>query len=561
MLSGNGMNPMMDQVAGPARTKHSTKAMNQGELFLQGFASDMQPDDPDKDLKTLEQALTDSQQDATRLKWICNHLSRYHEYLQAATLIQRFISPQHPNAELRLALSNNLKNAGLLAPALYPLRELAKWEDFRFIALEAEAGLRVELKQLQRAWDIYNALIASGYDASAALQKQADLAFQHCAARQLREELVNNIANDPQLVSEAGFYKAWHIELCGDIQKASACYLEHLWDYPHHSDCFIRLSALVGHQKLLQSITGHRFAEYVTDECLQSTLLRIQMSQGPVSWKDYTELTERILHSKPLSHDQALWQAQIAQDLGLQTLSRQKSLCAISFTPGDLPLLRHIICRFWMKNHSPALLLEALIEGCAELPPMGYARELLLTILYLETGNSDSAAKKGEQICEHYPYFSRPWVLQSEILRRQGSAHSALELLARCPETAKTEEVLLEGSIAELDVGNAKNALKQFKQLHLLHTTQKALNAQALCLYLLESVSQCESLLRQSLLRYQANPDAWNQLGIIARERGDYWSALRHFRRALHENPNHAPAHYNLSQLHRYTLHSRHLAE
>jgi tetratricopeptide (TPR) repeat protein len=80
-------------------------------------------------------------------------------------------------------------------------------------------------------------------------------------------------------------------------------------------------------------------------------------------------------------------------------------------------------------------------------------------------------------------------------------------------------------------------------------------------LYVLEQVRSAERLLQHAVKIHPLNPDSWNQLAIIARERGDYWRALRCLRRAIRLSPSHASAHFNLSQLHRYNPKSRHLRE
>lgn len=512
------------------------------------------------DLMDLKQALAETVQDSTRLLWICEQLGRYQEHLQAATLLQQAIPVDQPAARWRLALSHHLQQAGLPAHALRPLRELAHWQEHFDDALQREVDLRIELRQPQRSLSLLNKLIKVGIDPTQALSQKARLLFLHRGPRQLREQILNTIIGHHKLSSEAKFYTAWHLETEGNTDLARMHYLELLWDQPDNNLAFQRLSGLMDAKALICSVTGQRFIDSSSPAILHSALLNISR-QAKIPWRQLDSLADRILEYQPTSAEMAIWHAGIARQLGDAHRARQRAHCAMTLAPGDVPLLRRCISNFWVEDHSIPALVHALEHMRDNLPTLNYSLDLLLAVLHLENGRAETAIKSCTCLCEQHGYLSKPWILHLEILRRIGKPQRALEVLRQCPKIVFTEEVALERSIAILDRSGPDQALVEQKQLHLLNTSIKALNSRALALYLLEKVNSCESLLRQSLKIHPNNPDAWNQMGIIARERANYWRAMRCLRMALHQNPNHMPAHYNLSQLHHYSPKSRHLRE
>ena len=514
----------------------------------------------DPELVQLEENLAQAQRNSKTLLQSCQQLHRYREDLQAASLLETAITAEAAEPMLRLALAESLQKAGLPAQALRPLRELSRWPEHRLISLERQAELRVQLGQPDQAWKLYNTLITAGFSSAIAICRQAELAFQQHAPEQLRSAIIEGLAQQTSLSRELSLYTAWQQELRGESEHARALYLAHLWDHPGDGQAVGRLAGLMDPQSLLQSLTGKRFIENASGATLQNTMLAMDRSLV-LHWGALQDLSEILLAQAPASAETARWCGELALLLGHQQQARQLATQAIHQAPGDLVLLRYCLERFWINASGPAALLPQL-EALQEKPSgLGYSGQLLLAVLQLDSGQVEQAANTSGDLCCKHPYFCRPWVLHAEILRRRSSPQTMMQALARCPAVAQSEEIELELSIAELDLGQLREALRRLEKLRLLRATMKALNSRALCLYLLERIEACESTLRQSLQRHPHNPDAWNQLAIIARERGDYRRALRCLRKALRQNPNHAPAHYNLSQLHRYNPSSRHLKE
>lgn len=508
----------------------------------------------------LEQALTDVKQDDTNLLWICEQLGNNEEHLQAATLLQRMLPMDKPAKSHRLALSHHLAQAGLPAHALHPLRELGHWREHRMEALQCEIQLWLMLRQPQRAFALQNELIESGIDCSSAICQQAQLVFSHHAPRKLREHLLRLIGEQASLSRDAGFFMAWHVELEGKTDLARTFYLEQLWDQPDDSSAFVRLSGLMDANTLLQSVTGQRFFNACCPEKLVETLMKIS-KQVEIDWYKLGDLASRLLAAPGAISETSAWQASLAYDLDHNEQAWQLAQQAMAMAPVDLQLLRQCLSRFWIHRDITQDLQTSLAQQQDQLPELGYGGKLLRTVLCIEAGQIESAEKLCRELCDHYSHFSKPWILHSEILRRMGKSQTALDNLQRCPDYARTEEINLEKSIALLDCCGTSQPLRQLNGLHFLNTTIKALNSRALALYLAEKVDSSESVLRQSLKLHIHNPDAWNLLAIIARERADYLRSLRCLRKAMRQNPNHAPAHYNLSQLHVYTAKSRHLRE
>lgn len=516
--------------------------------------------DPDPVLEQLEVNLAQTNRTDTALLHSCQQLQLYGEHLQAAKLLQQAISQDTPAPELRLALADCLQQSGLKAQALRPLRQLGRWPEHRRLALQREAELRVLMGQPEQAWQLYNDLTSEGFALTRAIACQAELAFGHRAPVPLQDAILDALAQHPSLEQQQSLYRAWQMECHGDGQRAQALYLEHLWDHPDDGQALVRLARLMDGQTLLQSLTGQRFLEQACSNCLLSSVRAIDQIR-PLHWQGLPECSERLLHSAPQTADLAHWISKLACSLGQQEQAHRYSKQAIALSPGDLSLLRSSLEQFWPTGPNQPSLLTTLQRHQASDADLNYSGQLLLTILQLEQGHIEAAAGSCAKISRHHPWLSRPWVLQAEILRRCSRPKAALEQLRHCPGIAATEEVALEESIARLDLGQHREALRSLDQLHLLRTSLKALNSRALCLYLLEEIDPCNSYLRQSLRRHHHNPDAWNQRAILAREQGNYWRAMRYLRSALRLNPNHAPAHYNLSQLHRYTTKSRHLKE
>jgi tetratricopeptide (TPR) repeat protein len=516
--------------------------------------------DPDPVLEQLELNLAQTHGTSTTLLQSCQQLQLYGEHLQAAKLLQQAISQDTPAPELRLAQADCLQQSGLKAQALGPLRQLGRWPEHRCTALQREAELRVLMGQPEQAWQLYNNLTSEGFALTQAIACQAELAFGHSAPSQLRDSILHALAQHPSLERHLSLYRAWQMEFHGDEHRAQALYLEHLWDHPDDGQAMVRLARLMDGQTLLQSLTGQRFLEQASSNCLLGSVRAIDQIRS-LHWQGLPEYSERLMHSAPQSADLSHWISKLAWSLGQQEQAQRYAQQAITLSPGDLSLLRSSLEQFWLTGHDQPSLLTTLQRHQASDADLNYSGQLLLTMLQLEQGQIEAAAASCAKICQQHPWLSRPWVLQAEILRRCSRPKAALAQLRHCPAVAATEDVALEESIAMLDLGQHREALRSLDQLHLLRTSLKALNSRALCLYLLEEIDPCESYLRQSLRRHHHNPDAWNQRAILARERGDYWRAMRYLRSALRLNPNHAPAHYNLSQLHRYTTRSKHLKE
>ena len=521
---------------------------------------DRLPLEVDPELLLLEKNLAQSHGDSETLLQCCQQLHRYREDLQAASLLQTAITADAAEPMLRLALAESLQKAGLPAQALRPLRELSRWPEHRLISLERQAELRVQLGQPDQAWKLYNTLIAAGFNSAIAIRRQAELAFQQHAPEQLRSAILEALMQQPGLSRELSLYTAWQHELRGESERASALYLEHLWDHPGDGKAVERLAGLMDPQNLLQSLTGQRFIDNASGSTLQKTMLAVDRGMA-LNWAALQDLAAILLTQEPASAEAAHWCGDLALLLGHQQQARQWATRAIERAPGDLVLLRYCLERFWISEPGPSALQQQLERLNEESSELGYSGQLLLAVLQLDSGQLEQAATTSGDLCSRYGYLCRPWVLHAEILRRRTSPQTMLQALARCPAVVQSEEIELERSIAELDLGQPREALRRLEKLHLLRATMKALNSRALCLYLLERIEACESTLRQSLRRHPHNPDAWNQLAILARERGEYWRALRYLRTALRQNPNHAPAHYNLSQLHHYNPRSRHLKE
>ena len=135
----------------------------------------------------------------------------------------------------------------------------------------------------------------------------------------------------------------------------------------------------------------------------------------------------------------------------------------------------------------------------------------------------------------------------------------------RCLEAVlplfRFNDLYLQIALSYIDLCKHVLALRYLRMIDKSYAVTEVGNAFASCYYILGDVDAASICLKRSLEFTPNNADALNLLSMIYRENGNYFSSIRCLRRALKSNPHHLAAHYNLAQIHKYHIRSRHYTE